>query len=308
MTTIEIGLGPPVLPGPDGTPPDVTRLARHVEELGFESVWVPDVQAGSGLAALEAVTTLAAIAGATARVRLGFATLVLPIRPAPWLATQVATLQHLSGDRLLLGIGSGGFPDSPFWQALGVPGRERGRRTDDTLAALPALPALLAGRPAMVGGVELRLRPAATMPPVLVGGNSDVALRRAVAHGAGWLPSLIGPERLAERAAVLRALAGEAGRPTPAITVGGHMFVGAGSEVDDARAAFVRSLVEVHRMAPDEARRVPMPGDSPARIAEHLAAYAAAGAERVVTGPQATDETGWLRQADAIAEGVALLG
>jgi alkanesulfonate monooxygenase SsuD/methylene tetrahydromethanopterin reductase-like flavin-dependent oxidoreductase (luciferase family) len=305
MTTIKIGLAPPVLPGPGGRPPDVIRLARHVEELGFESVWVPDVQTGSGMAAFEAVTTLAAIAGATARVRLGFATLALPIRPVPWLATQVATLQHLSGDRLLLGIGSGGFPDSPFWQALDVPGRGRGRRTDDTLAALPDL---LAGRPVVVGGVELRLGPVATVPPVLVGGNSDVALRRAVAHGAGWLPSLIGPERLAERTVALRALADDAGRATPAITVGGHMFVGSGSAVDDARAAFVRSLVDEHRMAPDEAERVPMPGESPARIAEHLAAYAAAGAERVVTGPQATDETGWLRQAEAIAEGVALLG
>ncbi|MGH3761247.1 LLM class flavin-dependent oxidoreductase [Actinophytocola sp.] len=304
MATIKVGLGPPVMFEPGCAPANLLRLARHIEELGFESVWVPDVQTGDGTAAFEAVTALAAIAGVTSQARLGFATLALPVRPAAWLATQVATLQHVSGDRLLLGIGSGGFPESPFWRALGVPARERGRRTDDTLGALPAL---LAGRPVRVAGVEVQLGPPATMPPVLVGGNSDVALRRTIERGDGWLPSLIAPDRLAERAAALHARAERAGRARPGITVGGHMFVGTGSEVDAARAAFVRQLVDVHRMAPDEAERVPMPGESPERIAEHFAAYAGAGAERVITGPHATDETEWLRQAEVIAEGVALL-
>ncbi|HWM04861.1 MAG TPA: LLM class flavin-dependent oxidoreductase [Actinophytocola sp.] len=298
MTTIEIGLGPPTMPAPGAAPPNVARLVRHIEDLGFESVWVPDVQTGAGMPALEAVTTLAAAAGATSRVRLGFGTLALPVRPAAWLASQIQTLQHVSGDRLLLGIGSGGYPDTPFWQALGVPGRVRGRRTDDTLRVLPSL---VAGEPTTVDGVELRLGPAAPMPPVLVGGNSDVALRRVIAYGDGWLPSLISPGRLAERVAVLRELAESAGRAVPSVTVGGHMFVGTGSAVDAARAEFVRMLVETHRLPPDEAEQVPMPGESPERIAEHFAAYAEAGAERVVTGPHTTDEAEWLRQAAIIA-------
>lgn len=166
---------------------------------------------------------------------------------------------------MLLGIGSGGFPDTPFWQALGVPGRDRGRRTDD---ALRVLPSLVAGEAAVADGVELRFGPAATMPPVLVGGNSDVALRRTIARGDGWLPSLISPAALTGRAATLRELAA-AGRPVPGACR--------------------------------------CPAATRARIAGHLHAYAEAGAERVITGPHATGESEWLRQADVIAEGMALL-
>ena len=284
---MEIGISLPDMFG--SAPPDLPGLAREVERLGLESVWVADVQTGTGLPWLEAVTALAAVAGATESVRLGFGALALPTRPAPWLATQVATLQHLSGDRLLLGVGSGGFPDAPFWRALRIDGRERGRRTDETLRVLPDL---VAGRPATVAGVEITLAPGATMPPVLVGGSSDVAIRRATRFGHGWFPSLISPARLAER---------ERQVPT---TVGGHLFAAEGPE----RTAFVRSLVEVNRLPPDEAERVPMPGGSPQRIAEHFAAYAAAGAERVVTGPHAADQAEWLRQVEQIAAAAEILG
>jgi alkanesulfonate monooxygenase SsuD/methylene tetrahydromethanopterin reductase-like flavin-dependent oxidoreductase (luciferase family) len=277
------------LPASFGTAPaDRPRLARAVEGLGFESVWVADVQSGTGMPELEAVTSLAAIAGATERIQLGFGVLALPTRPLPWLATQIATLQLLSGDRLFLGVGTGGFPDSPFWHALGIPGRNRGRRTDDMLALLPDL---VAGRAATVDGVDLTLAPGAAMPPVLVGGNTDAAARRAARHD-GWFPSLMSPERLAERTA------------TVPITIGGHLFFDDGPE----RAAFVASLVDGYRMPPDEAERVPMPGGSPQRIAEHFAAYAAAGAVRIVTGPDTSDQGEWLRQVEVIAEATRILG
>jgi alkanesulfonate monooxygenase SsuD/methylene tetrahydromethanopterin reductase-like flavin-dependent oxidoreductase (luciferase family) len=282
---ISIGID---LPAVFGTvPADRPSLARAVEGLGFESVWVADVQSGTGQPELEAVTSLAAIAGATERVRLGFGVLALPTRPLPWLATQLATLQLLSGGRLLLGVGIGGFADSPFWRALGAPGRDRGRRTDDMLALLPEL---VSGRTATVDGVELTLAPGAAMPPVLVGGNSDAAVARAARHD-GWFPSLMSPEALAERTAAAP------------ITVGGHLFFDDGPE----RAAFVASLVDVYRIPPGEAERVPMPGGSPQRIAEHFAAYAAAGATRVVTGPETSDQREWLRQVEVIAEATRTL-
>jgi alkanesulfonate monooxygenase SsuD/methylene tetrahydromethanopterin reductase-like flavin-dependent oxidoreductase (luciferase family) len=283
---ISIGINLPAAFGT--TPADRPRLARAVEQLGFESVWVADVQSGTGTPELEAVTSLAAIAGATEHLRLGVGVLALPTRPVPWLATQVATLQHVSGNRLLLGVGIGGYPDSPFWHALGIPPRERARRTDDTLALLPDL---VAGRPVTMGGTELTLTPGAAMPPVLVGGSSAAAVRRAAGHD-GWFPSLMSPAQLAERTA------------TVPITVGGHSFADHGPE----RAAFVASLVDVFGIPPDEADDVPMPGGSPRRVAEHFAAYADAGAERVVTGPDTADQGEWLRQVEIIAEGRRILG
>src|SRR5918999_142552 len=104
MASIEIGTGLPT-----GTP-TIAEAAREIEELGFESLWVPDLLLGDGTPALEAALTLAAAAAVTERVKLGFGVLVVPLRPVPWLAAQVATLQQLSEGRLVLGVGSGGFP------------------------------------------------------------------------------------------------------------------------------------------------------------------------------------------------------
>ncbi len=298
MAALKIAISLPTMPAPGAEPMNVVRIARHVEQLGFESVWVADLQTGDGsVPSLEAVTTLAVLAGATERIGLGFGTLVLPLRQVPLLAAQLAALQHLSGDRVLLGVGSGGFPDTPFWRALGVPGRERGRRTDE---ALRLLPGLVTGEPTTVDGVELTQRPAAAMPPVLIGGNSDVAIRRAVAHGDGWLPSLISPELLATRVPVLRA----AGSRPLSVTVGGHMFVGSGSAVDQQRAEFVRQIVDLHGLPEAEAERALMPGAGPSAIADHFAAYAAAGADRISVGPHAETEDEFLRHCDLIAEAV----
>jgi alkanesulfonate monooxygenase SsuD/methylene tetrahydromethanopterin reductase-like flavin-dependent oxidoreductase (luciferase family) len=303
MAAPKIAISLPTMPAPGAEPMNVVRIARHVEQLGFESVWVADLQTGDGnVPSLEAVTTLAVLAGATERIGLGFGTLVLPLRRVPLLAAQLATLQRLSGDRVLLGVGSGGFPDTPFWQALGVPGRERGRRTDD---ALRLLPGLVAGEPTTVDGVKLTMLPAATMPPVLIGGNSDVAIRRTVAHGDGWMPSLISPDLLATRVRALRAAAGS--RPV-SVTVGGHMFVGSGSAVDQQRAEFVRQLVDLHGLPEAEAERAPMPGASASVIADRFAAYAAAGADRICVGPHAETEDEFLRHCDLIAEAASRTG
>lgn len=306
---IEIGITLPTMPEPRATRPrDITGLARHVEALGLGSVWVPDVTLGDGTPALEAITTLAAAAAVTERVGVGFGTLVLPIREPAWLGAQLATLQHLSNNRLLVGVGSGGFPHSPFWQALGVPARERGARTD---AALEFLHPLVTGRTTRIGDTvdqpELTLAPGAPMPPVLVGGNSALAIRRAARFGDGWFPSLISPSELAARARDLDAGAAAHGRLSPQITVGGHVLIGEGESVRVAHENLVRNLVEVHGLNRKEAEKVPMYGGSPQAIAEQFAAFAEAGATRVVTSPDASEEREWMRQCELLADAQALL-
>jgi alkanesulfonate monooxygenase SsuD/methylene tetrahydromethanopterin reductase-like flavin-dependent oxidoreductase (luciferase family) len=299
MSKTEIGITLPALgavepPGGGG----LVERARRVEELGLESVWVPDLIMGDGTPSLEAVVMLTTAAAVTERIGLGFGVLVLPVRPTAWLAAQIMTLQHLSGGRILLGVGSGGFPGSPFWRAAGVSAGGRGARTD---AALDALPGLLAGEPTALsdqpGRPALTLAPAVTSPPVLIAGNGDVAIRRAVRYGAGWFPSLISPKALAEGAATLRERAAEQGRPAPQITVGVH-YVG-----DAGHGAFVRNLVKVHGRDPEEAVSITVSG-GPRDVADRIAEYAAAGADRVVV---ALDRESWPAQCDLVADARAFL-
>src|ERR1700683_2728442 len=126
-------------------PGDISTAARHAEDLGLESVWAVDqLIAGTGTPLIDSTVALAAAASATARVRLGFGVMILPLHPVVWVAKQVASLQHVSDGRVILGVGAGGDRHEASWAAAGVPRRERGRRTN---AALRALPGLIAGQP-----------------------------------------------------------------------------------------------------------------------------------------------------------------
>jgi alkanesulfonate monooxygenase SsuD/methylene tetrahydromethanopterin reductase-like flavin-dependent oxidoreductase (luciferase family) len=309
---LEIGIGLPTF-GNRGGPEhlDVGAAARHAEALGLDSVLVADLIIGDGSPALEATVALAAAAASTKRVSLGFGVLALPLRPVAWLASQVQALQHLSGNRVLLGVGSGGLPGTPFWQAVGVPEKDRGRRTD---AALRVLARLIAGEPTRLedqpGQPVVTLAPAAPVPPILVGGNSETAIRRAAAYGDGWFPSQIAPGTLAVGVARLRELAAERGRLAPAVHVGGLTILDGEDSVAAARAtraAFVRDLPGDHGISPDEA--MAMVTVSPAEAAERMAAYAEAGADSIgiSPGPGSVGQA-WMRVCERVAQARDLLG
>lgn len=282
------------LPANDSGIPDIA-MARHLETLGYDAVGMPDLLIGDGTPGFDPTLVLTAVAAATSEIKVEFGVLTLPLRPTAWVAAQVQTLQHLSGNRVVLGVGIGGFPGSPFWRAAGgAPQGERGRRTD---TALELLPHLIRGEPTeVISGEKVVLAPAAPVPPILIGGNSEAAMRRAVRYGDGWAPSLITPQALAAKAARLREIADELGRPIPSISVGGHAFLA--GDTAAALESFVRSLVDVHRMSPEEAADVAVSG-SPAQVAERLAAYAEAGADAVGLG---LDGGAWERQAELLAE------
>ncbi|MCT2583857.1 LLM class flavin-dependent oxidoreductase [Actinophytocola gossypii] len=276
--------------------PDIA-MAPRLEDLGYDALGVADLVVGDGSPGFDAMLVLAGAATVTSRISLEFGVLSLPSRPTAWVATQLQTLQHMSGDRVVLGVGVGGFPGTPFWRAVGGPPRERGRRTDE---ALRALPGLVRGEPTDLGGEEVTLAPAAPVPPILVGGNSEAAMRRAVRYGDGWVPSLITPTALAGKVVRLREIADELDRPVPSIYVGGHAIL-----VDDPGAveSFTRDLVTEHGMSPEEAAAVPVTG-GPAEAAERLHAYAEVGVDTVWL---VFDGRDWMRQAEALVEARAAL-
>ena len=151
------------------------RFATHAEELGFEALFVTDhlltAQRFYRVAWTEPLTTLAHAAALTERIALGTSVLVLPARNPVLLAKEIATLQHLSGGRFIFGVGTGWY--GPEFEATGGARSQRGRRTDEVLAATMLL--LQGGAHTFEGRYyrfhDVAVEPAAPPPPVWVAGG-----------------------------------------------------------------------------------------------------------------------------------------
>jgi probable F420-dependent oxidoreductase len=166
---------------------------------------------------LDPLVHLAFVAAATERLLLGTGIIILPQRNPLVLAKQAASLDVLSGGRLMLGIGAGYL--EPEMTAVGVPMRERGARTDDYLAAMRALwsepgPVEYHGPFVDFAGVDAHPRPKqAGGPRIIVGGHTPAAFRRAVADGHGWYGFALTAEDVARCLDGLRLAAAEVARP-----------------------------------------------------------------------------------------------
>src|SRR5947209_3994967 len=151
---------------------------------------------------------------ATTRVGLGTSVLVLPYRPPLLVAKWVATVQELSGGRLMLGVGIGWM--AAEFRALGVDYRRRGALSEE---ALDLLDRCFAADVVEVNGQPFLFRPRPSRPPLFVGGQPPFAFRRALAHRGGWMPMGLAPDALAPCVAELRAAAAGRGLPSPEVAV-----------------------------------------------------------------------------------------
>ncbi|MDA0184835.1 LLM class flavin-dependent oxidoreductase [Solirubrobacter phytolaccae] len=191
----------------DADPREIARLAQRAEELGYTSVWLPDHLLPPGPfgdvfgGVHEALMLLANIAARTERITLGTSVLILPLREPVLLAKQLATLERLAPGRVILGAGVGWQEDE--FAALDVPFNRRGKRTDEILALVAEAHAT--GR--LRGGV-LAPRPTARIP-LLIGGKSEAALRRAARVGDLWQAYNVTPEAWVGMRDRLDELAGE---------------------------------------------------------------------------------------------------
>jgi len=186
--------------GPCADPQTALAVAQAAEAAGFESVWtgehvvLPDPQAPPSPAKptfpmLHPSSVLSFLAGATQRIKLGTGIILVPQRNPVVLAKELASLDVLSGGRLLFGIGVG-YLEAEF-NALGVPFRGRGARTDEYLEAMQALWTMAApaysGKFVKFSGVQSYPRPVQKPhPPIVVGGMTPSAYARAVSRGSGW--------------------------------------------------------------------------------------------------------------------------
>jgi probable F420-dependent oxidoreductase len=269
----------------------IGELAVAAEKAGFDAVSVTDHPfpadkwlARGGHHAVDPFSSLAFAAAATTTLRLHTNLLVLPYRN-PWLAAhQVATLDRLSGGRVVLGVGVGYL--KPEFAALGVDFEGRNERTDEGLRIMRR-----AWTGESIDGSTMQPTPAQPDgPPIWIGGNSRRAVRRAVELGDGWSPfpsgpaavaaatrtaPLTTPQDLGTMIAYARQHAAAVGRTEPLDVVfmpasltmtGGELTWQAGPIVEE-----VQELAEVGVTG----LNVMLPGSSRAEFADELARFAA---------------------------------
>ncbi|WP_432137410.1 MULTISPECIES: TIGR03619 family F420-dependent LLM class oxidoreductase [unclassified Streptomyces] len=244
-------------------PADLVAVARAAEAAGFAYVAVCDhVAVPRRLAAAmstvwyDPVATLSYLAAATERVRLLSHVAVVALRHPLLTAKQYATLDHLSGGRLVLGVGAGHVPEE--FAALGVDFGGRGAVLDETVDALRAAlgPDEFPehhGKRYDFQGLGQRPRPAQPHVPLWVGGSSPAAVRRAALKGDGWLPQGDPRDRLPDQIARIRRLRERHGRHgdftvgalaeplylgTPAWDVGRRTLTGAPDAVAESLRAY----------------------------------------------------------------------
>jgi probable F420-dependent oxidoreductase len=213
------------------------HLATTAERCGFESLWsvehvaIPvkhlpypgskdgQMAGGDDVAIPDPLIPLAYVAAITKTLKLGTGVLILPQRHPIYTAKEVATVDVLSGGRVMLGIGSGWMKEE--FESLGIDFHQRGARTDE---AIQALRALWSAGTSSFEGKHFRFGPLHSYPkpinknvPIHVGGNSPAAARRAGRYGDGFFPTAANPEKLKQLFAIVRSEAQKAGRNPEAI-------------------------------------------------------------------------------------------
>jgi probable F420-dependent oxidoreductase len=226
-------------------PREQFRLARRIEELGFDSIWSGD-HISFHNPIFESLTLLSSYIGVTSRIKLGTAVYLLALRSPAVAAKMSATLDVLSGGRLIFGVGVGGENPKEF-ELCGVPHKERGARVTEAIDVVRALwrdtPASYQGRFSRFDAVSIDPKPLQRPgPPIWIGGRSDAALVRAGRQGDGWISYVVNAERYARSAARIREEAERAGR-APDGFVNAHLtFITVGTDYEKARSTWVRLL------------------------------------------------------------------
>jgi probable F420-dependent oxidoreductase len=240
--------------GPFAYPEGIAHLARTAEAAGFESIWTIEhvvipvgyesrypydpsgrIPAPENMPMPDPLLPLAYAAAVTTTLRLATGILILPQRHPLYVAKEVATLDVLSHGRAILGIGVGWLAEE--FAALGIPFAERAGRTAESVRALRALwqdePAAFDGKYYRWPAVESHPKPVQRPGvPIVVGGHTEAAARRAARYGDGFFPGVTEPGRLRPLLDVMRAECARVGRDPRAIEITAGMNV---PDVDQVR-------------------------------------------------------------------------
>ena len=246
-------------PVPFARPADILPTALLCEELRFDSVWGNDHMTTQRYVQrefpdppnfFEPLVTFAYCAARTTRLRFATGIIVLPMRNMPVLAKQVATLDQLSGGRLILGVGTGAYREeyeALFPDARGV---RRGTIVDEGMQALRLLfterRATFRGRAVHFEEVECFPKPAQDPMPIYAGGNHPEVRRRAGQYAQGWMPAVLSPDELRRGVEDVHRAAAAAGRDGAAIDIAPQFAVSIGRTHEEAVRRFEASQLFKH--------------------------------------------------------------
>jgi probable F420-dependent oxidoreductase len=289
--------------------PELVEFARTAEAIGFDSVQVGDhVQWHAPI--LEATTVLATFAAATSHIRIASDVIILPLRDPVLIAKTIASLDVLSGGRMIFGVGVGG--DHPAeYRAMRVSLGERGSRTNESLEIVRGLFASerfsYVGRHFTLEDVSIAPRPLQPALPIWIGGTSEAALQRAARYGDGWIGAFISERKFARLVETARGLLAAEGRSADGFTWGSFVFINIGADPARARAAGAEYISHVYRL-PGETIMDRFGAAGPVEVcAERIRAFIEAGVEYVVLGPVCGYRE-WPRQLEAYSQLIAKLG
>ena len=284
---MDVGIGlPNAVSGVDG--PELVEWARRAEQRGFS---VLGTIGRIAYDSLEELIALAAVAGATERIELMPTVLVAPPRQAVLLAKQAATLQAVSAGRFRLGLGIGGRDDD--WLALGEEPKNKGRKLEECIATCRSV---WAGQ--KPDGALLPVGPKADHLPIVLGGYSEPAFRRAGRLGDAFVAGPMPVEAVAGAYEVVKASAGDARREAPTFYAARYAAIG-----DDVADEADRNTRSYYGFGGDDVVQMVQDGilRSPDDVRETLDALEQAGAVEVCLWPLARS----INQVDRVA-GVAL--
>lgn len=268
MRRMRFGLLPPYRAGVTADPAWMTRFARHAEDVGFESIYAVEhvvvprrydekyPYSETGRMPLDAdcpipdpLDLLAYVAGRTERIRLGTGVIVGPHHHPLVLAKRLATIDRLSGGRLVAGLGVGWMREE--LASTGVDFSTRGRRLDELIEAMRAVwsapdggGASFSGEFFAFEGVVSEPRPVRGTVPIHLGGHSEAAARRCGRLGDGLHPLGLADQVLSQRWLLARRTAEASGRDPDALEL--SITVGVGS-VDEELVEHAEEL-GVHRI------------------------------------------------------------
>ena len=253
----------------------VASFARAVEAANVHSVWVSDhvcwpseieskypytadgsFPADSSIGWLEPISTLLFVAGCTERVRLGTTVLILPYRAPVVTAKQLATLDVVSGGRLILGAGVGWMREEA--EVLGMPWDARGARSDEQLDIFRRLfteeEVAFDGRYYSFPAVRFEPKPVQQPVPVWIGGASPAAFRRVARFGSGFHAAFQPRDVIREEWRAIRQATEETGRDPDALTLSVRLYLDPAGAMDpelsiaggtEQMAATVAALAEI---------------------------------------------------------------
>jgi probable F420-dependent oxidoreductase len=298
--SIRVGIG--ISAFPFSGPRAFFRWVDLCESSALDSIWQTD-RLHSREPFLEALSTMAALAGATERVKFGMNAVVVPFRDPLVLAKQCATIDYLSGGRLLPVFGVGA-PRAPEFQSTGRELSARGRRANEALEIMTRLwseeRVSFAGEFYRYEEASIAPRPVQQPLPLWIGGSSPAAIRRTARLGSGWLAGLQTPEQVAPVIAGIKQALVETGRSIDPDHYGAGLPFRFGSWDDPQVERIVAARGRASAAAAVDPRRLYVVGDA-AAIVKRCREYVQAGVSKFVLIPLSFDDADLLDQTERLA-------